>query len=53
MCRDADVFVFAAHLTPSGLWEVLAPGVRELSGRAGIRRIDARTSMPGAEVDKS
>jgi hypothetical protein len=46
MCPDTDVPVFAAHLTPSGLWEVLAPVVRELSGRHGIRRIVRVSERP-------
>jgi hypothetical protein len=40
---ELDVPVFAVCLTPSDSWEVLAPAIRELSGRHGVRRI-ARVS---------
>jgi hypothetical protein len=38
-----DVEVFAAYYSGAGQWSVVAPAVRELSGRYGIRRI-ARVS---------
>jgi hypothetical protein len=39
----SDVEVFAAYYSGAGQWSIVAPAVRELSGRFGIRRI-ARVS---------
>jgi hypothetical protein len=39
----SDVGVFAAYYSGAGQWSIVAPTVRELSGRFGIRRI-ARVS---------
>jgi hypothetical protein len=53
-----DVGVFAAYHSGAGQWSIVAPAVRELSGRHGIRRI-ARVSerslwrhrsLPGAII---
>jgi hypothetical protein len=54
MGPDSDVPVLAAHLLPSGQWEVLAPVVRELSGRHGIRRIAViRDRVSGVGPDEN
>ena len=49
MCSATDVPVFAVRRLASGYWEALAPVVRELSGRYGIRRLAGAPSVMGGE----
>ena len=43
----SDVGVFALVCDPTGTWFAIAPAVRELSGRHGIRRVKAAPDPNG------